>query len=141
MFDSFKLSDLHNYATVFAVIAAITFVAMLLIQSKYNRKKTKRLSVKNFQSESEIAAVKSEDDTEQVIECVSYKPKEADKTGEKIIDPVKLKEAAALNELLKKQKPISIAVDEIYAGEIKMKEYHSEEESVEEMKSIQTEEN
>ena len=80
MFDSFKLSDLYNYATVIAIIAAVTFVVMLLIQSKYNRKKTKRLSVKNFQSESEIATVKSDDETEQVVECVSYKPKEADKT-------------------------------------------------------------
>ena len=45
MFDSFKLSDLYNYASVIAIIAAVTFVVMLLIQSKYNRKKTKRLSV------------------------------------------------------------------------------------------------
>ena len=35
-----------------------------------------------------------------------------------------MKEANELNELLKKQKPISIAVDEIYEGKMRMKEYH-----------------
>ncbi len=50
--------------------------------------------------------------------------KEADKTGEKNFDLMKMKEAAQLNELLKNQKPISIAVDEIYEGSIRMREYH-----------------
>lgn len=54
--------------------------------------------------------------------------KEADKTGEKIIDPVKLKEAARLNELLKTKKPISIAVEEIFDGKIQLSEYHPEDE-------------
>lgn len=54
--------------------------------------------------------------------------KEADKTGEKIIDQAKVKEAAQLNELLKGKKPISIAVDEIYTGQIKMKEFATPEE-------------
>lgn len=80
MFDSLKLSDLHSYATVIAVIAIVTFIVMLFIQAKYNKRKLKRLSVKNFQTESEVTAVKQDDETEQIIECTSYKPKEADKT-------------------------------------------------------------
>ena len=50
--------------------------------------------------------------------------KEADKTGERTMSPERMKEANELNELLKVKKPTSIAVDEIYAGKIRMKEYH-----------------
>lgn len=50
--------------------------------------------------------------------------KEADKTGERTMSPERMKQANELNELLKSKKPTSIAVDEIYAGEIRMKEYH-----------------
>ena len=35
-----------------------------------------------------------------------------------------MKEANELNELLKTKKPISIAVDEIYEGKMRMKEFH-----------------
>lgn len=52
--------------------------------------------------------------------------KEADKTGEKIINPAKLKQANELNEQLKTKKPTSIAVEEIYNGKIMMSEYHGE---------------
>lgn len=63
--------------------------------------------------------------------------KEADKTGEKMVDPSKLKEATRLNELLKNQKPISIAVDEIYAGKIRMKEFEAEDEIEEEKEFVE----
>ncbi|ONI37819.1 DNA-directed RNA polymerase subunit omega [Candidatus Epulonipiscium fishelsonii] len=39
-----------------------------------------------------------------------------------IIDPVRIKKKVELNEKLKRQKPISIAVDELYSGKIKIKE-------------------
>ena len=57
----------------------------------------------------------------------------ADKTGERTISPEKVKEAAELNELLKGKKPISIAVDEIYEGKMRMKEYHPLVEETEEV--------
>lgn len=59
--------------------------------------------------------------------------KEADKTGERIIDPEKIKEAARLNEMLKSKKPISIAVDEIYEGKMRMREFHPPVEEAEEV--------
>ena len=65
----------------------------------------------------------------QIIDVVNEQAalnKEADKTGEKIIDPVKMKKAAELNEKLKTKKPISIAVDEIYGGKIHMCEFQAE---------------
>lgn len=47
----------------------------------------------------------------------------ADKNAEPVpVDPVRIKEAAELNEKLKRQKPTSIAVDELYSGKIKIKE-------------------
>ena len=59
--------------------------------------------------------------------------KEVDKTGEKTISPERMKEANELGELLKKQKPISIAVDEIYEGKMRMKEYNPPVEEAEEV--------
>ena len=44
-----------------------------------------------------------------------------------------MKEANELNELLKTKKPISIAVDEIYEGKMRMKEYHPPVEETEEV--------
>jgi len=52
--------------------------------------------------------------------------KEADKTGEKITNLAKLKQANDLNEQLKTKKPTSIAVEEIYNGKIIMSEYQGE---------------
>lgn len=66
----------------------------------------------------------------QIIDIVNEQAaanKEADKTGEKVNNPARTKEANELNELLKAKKPTSIAVDEIYNGKIMMSEYHSEE--------------
>ncbi|MDF2613604.1 MAG: DNA-directed polymerase subunit omega [Clostridia bacterium] len=65
----------------------------------------------------------------QIIDIVNEQAavnKEADKTGEKIINPAKLKQANELNEQLKTKKPTSIAVEEIFNGKILMSEYHSE---------------
>lgn len=61
--------------------------------------------------------------------------KESDKANEKIMSPEKIREAKELNELLKYKKPTSIAVDEIFEGKIRMKEYHPpiEEEAAEEI--------
>ncbi len=56
--------------------------------------------------------------------------KEADKTGERVISPSRLRQSSELNEQLKTKKPVSIAVDEIYSGKILMSEYHSEEEEI-----------
>ena len=66
----------------------------------------------------------------QIIDIVNEQAaanKEADKTGEKVTNLVKLKQANELNEILKTKKPTSIAVDEIYSGKIMMSEYHGEE--------------
>lgn len=71
-----------------------------------------------------IAASKRARNIIDIINEQAAATKEADKTGERVIDPEKVKEAAALNELLKTKKPISIAVDEIYSGSIKMREFH-----------------
>lgn len=95
---------------------------MTKLNEEGNSKLTSRYSIV-------IAAAKRARNIIDVINEQATATKEADKTGEKIIDPVKLKEAAHLNELLKAQKPISIAVDEIYAGKIKMKEYRQDDEA------------
>lgn len=50
--------------------------------------------------------------------------KEGDKSSEKTMSPEKIREANELMALLKYKKPTSIAVDEIYEGKIRMKEYH-----------------
>lgn len=75
-----------------------------------------------------IAAAKRARRIIDQVNAQAAQVKEADKAGEKIADTDNTKEVAALNEKLKAQKPISIAVDEIYAGKIHMSEYHSEEE-------------
>lgn len=65
----------------------------------------------------------------QIINTVNEQAavnKENEKTGEKIVDAVKLKEANELMERLKYKKPISIAVDEMYSGKIQMREYNPE---------------
>lgn len=97
---------------------------MTKLNEEGNSKLTSRYSIV-------IATAKRARNIIDIVNEQAAATKEADKTGEKIIDPAKLKEAAELNELLKKQKPTSIAVDEIYAGKIKMKEYHASEEEVE----------
>lgn len=71
-----------------------------------------------------IAASKRARNIIDVINEQAAATKEADKTGERIIDPERVKEAAILNEKLKAKKPISIAVDEIFEGKIRMKEFH-----------------
>ena len=71
----------------------------------------------------------------QIIDIVNEQSalnKEADKTGEKMITPSRLKQASELGERLKTKKPISIAVDEIYSGKIIMSEYYAEEQEQEE---------
>ncbi|MDF2594299.1 MAG: DNA-directed polymerase subunit omega [Clostridia bacterium] len=68
----------------------------------------------------------------QIIDIVNEQAaitKESDKTGEKIVSPVSLKQAHELSEKLKTKKPISIAVDEIYTGKILMSEYHEEDDN------------
>ncbi|WP_069998179.1 DNA-directed RNA polymerase subunit omega [Cellulosilyticum sp. I15G10I2] len=70
----------------------------------------------------------------QIIDIVNEQAalnKEADKTGEKVISPARLRQASELNERLKTKKPTSIAVDEIYNGKILMSEYYSEEQEQE----------
>ena len=84
-----------------------------------------------------IAASKRARNIIDIVNEQANAAKEADKTGEKVVDPAKLKEASRLNELLKNQKPISIAVDEIYSGKIRMKEFEAEEE---ENEAVQVEE-
>lgn len=71
-----------------------------------------------------IAAAKRARNIIDLINEQAAATKEADKTGEKTFSPEKTKQANELNQLLKSQKPISIAVDEIYEGKMKMKEYH-----------------
>lgn len=71
-----------------------------------------------------IAASKRARNIIDIVNEQAAAAKEADKTGTKIVDPEKIKEAARLNELLKNDKPISIAVNEIYEGKMRMKEYH-----------------
>ncbi len=83
-----------------------------------------------------IAAAKRARNIIDVINEEAAAAKEADKTGEKIISPEKVQEAAKLNELLRNKKPISIAVDEIYEGKMKMKEFHP---PVEETEEVETE--
>ncbi|MEG0012590.1 MAG: DNA-directed RNA polymerase subunit omega [Cellulosilyticaceae bacterium] len=59
----------------------------------------------------------------QIIDIVNLEANaKADKTGATQVDPMRLKEAAELNEMLKTRKPTSIAVDELYTGKITMKE-------------------
>ena len=81
-----------------------------------------------------IAAAKRARNIIDVINEQAAATKEADKTGERTISPEKMKEANELNELLKNKKPISIAVDEIYEGKMRMKEYHP---PVEEVESVE----
>ena len=71
-----------------------------------------------------IAAAKRARNIIDLINEQAAATKEADKTGERTISIEKMKEASELNELLKGKKPISIAVDEIYEGKMRMKEYH-----------------
>ena len=82
-----------------------------------------------------IAAAKRARNIIDVINEQAAATKEADKTGERTISPERMKETNELNELLKTKKPISIAVDEIYEGKMRMKEYHPpvDEEAVEEL--------
>ncbi|MBU3804893.1 MAG: DNA-directed RNA polymerase subunit omega [Candidatus Cellulosilyticum pullistercoris] len=72
-----------------------------------------------------IAAAKRARNIIDVINEQAAATKEADKSGERTISPERMKEANELNELLKSKKPISIAVDEIYEGKMRMKEYHA----------------
>lgn len=66
--------------------------------------------------------------------------KEADKTGERTMSPEKMKEANELNNLLRNKKATSIAVDEIYSGKMRMKEYNPPvEEEVEEVEAHEVE--
>ena len=51
MFDSMKLNDLHSYATVIAVFAVIVFIAMLVVQKKYNKIRLGRIAKENLQTE------------------------------------------------------------------------------------------
>lgn len=71
-----------------------------------------------------IAAAKRARNIIDIINEQAAATKEADKTGERVISPEKMKEANELNDLLKTKKPISIAVDEIYEGKMRMKEFH-----------------
>ncbi|MEF9958349.1 MAG: DNA-directed RNA polymerase subunit omega [Niameybacter sp.] len=59
----------------------------------------------------------------QIIDIVNEESnvKNGDKEAAPI-DPIRIKEAAELNEKLKYKKSTSIAVDELYAGKIKIKE-------------------
>lgn len=75
-----------------------------------------------------IAAAKRARNIIDIINEQAAATKEADKTGERTISPEKMKEANELNELLKTKKPISIAVDEIYEGKMRMKEFNPPEE-------------
>lgn len=58
--------------------------------------------------------------------------KEGDKGNEKPMSLEKIREANELNNLLKTKKPTSIAVEEIYAGKVRMKEYHPPVEEIKE---------
>ena len=61
----------------------------------------------------------------QIIDIVNEESnsKNADKDKEPTpINPIRIKEAAELNEKLKYKKSTSIAVEELYAGKIKIKE-------------------
>lgn len=71
-----------------------------------------------------IAAAKRARNIIDVINEQAATTKEADKTGERTLSPEKMKEANELNALLKNKKPISIAVDEIYEGKMRMKEFN-----------------
>ncbi|MGL4363192.1 MAG: DNA-directed RNA polymerase subunit omega [Cellulosilyticaceae bacterium] len=63
----------------------------------------------------------------QIIDIVNEESiAKADKTIDVPIDPIRIKEAAEFNEILKHKKPTSIAVDELYTGKIKIKERHLE---------------
>lgn len=64
----------------------------------------------------------------QIIDIVNEEGtnKQAEKALDAPIDPIRIKEAAELNEKLKSKKPTSIAVDELYSGKIKIKERHLE---------------
>lgn len=80
-----------------------------------------------------IAAAKRARNIIDIMNEQAAATKEVDKTGEKTISPERMKEANELGELLKKQKPISIAVDEIYEGKMRMKEYNPPVEEAEEV--------
>jgi DNA-directed RNA polymerase subunit omega len=61
----------------------------------------------------------------QIIDIVNQEStlkSAGDKAVDIPIDPIRLKQAAELNEKLKYQKPTSIAVDELYCGKLRMKE-------------------
>ena len=73
-----------------------------------------------------IAAAKRARNIIDIINEDEAAVKDAEKAGEKVIITEKTKEAARLRELLKTKKPVSIAVDEIYEGKMKMKEYRPE---------------
>lgn len=73
-----------------------------------------------------IAASKRARNIIDIVNEQASMVKDADKAADRVIDPARIKEANRLNELLKAQKPISIAVDEIYSGKMRMKEYREE---------------
>ena len=64
----------------------------------------------------------------QVIDIVNQDQinKNPEKATDEPIDPIRIKEAAELNEKLKHKKPTSIAVDELYSGKITIKEHSIE---------------
>ena len=100
------------------------------IMNKLNKEGTSKLTSRYSIV---IAASKRARNIINVINEQAAATKEADKTGERIIDPEKIKEAARLNEMLKSKKPISIAVDEIYEGKMRMREFHPPVEESEEV--------
>lgn len=60
----------------------------------------------------------------QIIDIVNQEnnTKNPERQLDMPIDPIRIKQAAELTEKLKAKKPTSIAVDELYAGKIKIKE-------------------
>lgn len=61
----------------------------------------------------------------EIIDIVNHEQiakNNADKGLDEPIDPIRIKEAAELNERLKLKKATSIAVEELYTGKIKIKE-------------------
>ena len=58
----------------------------------------------------------------QIIDIVNEEANSKNADKDTPIDPIRIKEAAELNEKLKYKKSTSIAVDELYAGRIKIKE-------------------
>ncbi len=64
----------------------------------------------------------------QIIDVVNQEQmsKNPEKAVEETVDPIRIKQAAELNEKLKSKKPTSIAVDELYSGKITIKEHSIE---------------